>query len=221
MSKSAIIFDLDGTLIDSRADLATAINLTRRAYGLPPLPVPLVAALVGEGLRKLVERALPEIAVASQADAVERTRIHYGEHLLDETQLYPGVMPALQQLEQRNWTLAVVTNKPQEFTETILQGLAIRSFFAVIIGGGTGTKLKPDPEPLWLALERAGAATGGSWIVGDHFTDMEAGRRAGLSRCFCRYGFGDLRDETFDLAVNRLTEFTDHLEQHRLKHGGI
>ena len=221
MTPAAIIFDLDGTLVDSRADLATAINLTRRDFELPPLPVPAVAAMVGEGLRKLVERALPEIAAARQAEAVERARAHYGEHLLDETRLYPDVIPVLNRLAARGWALAIVTNKPQEFTESILLGLAIQPFFRVIIGGGVCPKLKPDPEPLLLALERIGASADGSWIVGDHFTDMEAGRRAGLSRCFCRYGFGDLRDEAFDLAIERLSEFTEHLEQHRIMHGGI
>lgn len=202
---SCILFDLDGTLIDSRADLALAVNLTRRDAGLPPLPDARVVEFVGEGLRTLVARALPERPEELDA-AVERARGHYGRHLLDRTVLYPGVKAALAELRGLGYALAVVTNKPQEFTDTILRGLDIADAFLTTVGGGACPQLKPDPAPLHLALARCGAAAAGSWMVGDHFTDLEAGRRAGLRRCFCRYGFGDPRGEGWDLAVDALPE---------------
>lgn len=207
----AVFFDLDGTLIDSRGDLATAVNLTRCDYGLPPLSPALVATYVGEGLRCLVDRALPERRGGLE-EAVDRTRAHYRAHLLDATRLYPGVREALMALGTQGWRRAVVTNKPREFVEPILAGLGVADAFEALVGGGEAAALKPDPAPLILAGARLGlAGLAGSWMVGDHFTDLEAARRAGMRRCFCRYGFGDPRDEMCDLAVDTLVELAAHL----------
>ena len=208
---SAVFFDLDGTLIDSRADLAAAVNCTRGDFDLPSLPPERVAAFVGEGLRRLVERALPEFP-ARVEEAVTRTRGHYREHLLDQTTLYPGVADGLQRLVAQGWRCAVVTNKPREFVDLLLQGLGIDRLFGALVGGGETAALKPDPAPLRLAAERLGRRDlVGCWIAGDHFTDLEAGRRAGIRRCYCRYGFGDPRDEPYDLAVDSLVEMAEHL----------
>jgi phosphoglycolate phosphatase len=205
----AIFFDLDGTLIDSRADLATAVNLTRLDFGLPELPAAQVASYVGEGLRALVSRAMPENP--AQLDmAVARARAQYGVHLLDRTTLYPGVAEALRMLGARGWKRAVVTNKPREFIRPILEGLGVAGEFEALVGGGDTAVLKPDPAPVLLAASRLGIADlRGSWMAGDHFTDLEAGRRLGLQRCFCRYGFGELRGEGFDLAVDSLVELAE------------
>ncbi len=209
---NAIIFDLDGTLIDSRADLTTAVNLTRRGFGLEPLPLETVAKFVGEGLRNLISRAWPDAGDRLDA-AVEQARRHYGQHLLDETVLYPGVETAVRGLHAAGWKLGVVTNKPQEFSDEILRGFGLHGCFSMVIGGGSGLPMKPDPAPLLAVLERCGVkASPDSWMAGDHFTDLEAGRRAGLSRCYCRFGFGDPRDEAYDLAVDSLPEFVEHLQ---------
>jgi len=184
-----VIFDLDGTLIDSRADLALAVNLTRADLGLPPLPQDQVVGYVGEGVRNLLTRALPECPERLD-QALALNQRHYQAHLLDHTRLYPGVLPALEALAARDVGLMVVTNKPREFTARILAGLGVAPLMAAVVGGGDCPRLKPDPEPLLLALGRAGCGVPGSWIAGDHFTDLEAGRRAGLNRCLCRYGSG-------------------------------
>jgi phosphoglycolate phosphatase len=209
--RAGIIFDLDGTLIDSRADLALAVNLTRAELDLPPIPEDQVVGYVGEGVRTLLTRAIPERPQQLER-ALAINQRHYRAHLLDRTRLYPGVMAALEQLRQRELPLMVVTNKPRAFTDLILEGLGIARLMAAVVGGGDCPGLKPDPAPLLLALERAGCAAAGSWMAGDHFTDLEAGRRAGLKRCFCRYGFGDPRTESWDLAVDVLTQLADHLE---------
>ena len=202
----AVFFDLDGTLIDSRADLATAVNLTRLEFGLPELPAAQVASYVGEGLRVLVSRAMPDDPVRLD-EAVARARAHYGAHLLDRTTLYPGVAEALRMLGAQGWMRAVVTNKPREFVRPILEGLGVAGEFEALVGGGDTAVLKPDPAPVLLAAARLGLEKlRGCWVAGDHFTDMEAGRRLGLRRCFCRYGFGELRGEKFDLAVDSLVE---------------
>jgi phosphoglycolate phosphatase len=200
-------FDLDGTLIDSRADLAKAVNLTRADYGLPPLPVDVVAGYVGEGIRPLLARSLPGWPGPLE-EAVDIARRHYFEHLLDETALYPGVVDALQRLHDAGWKLAVVTNKPIHFVEPILHGLGLRAFFAALVGGDDGVALKPDPAPIRLAAERMGlTGLAGGWMIGDHHTDLEAGRRAGLRRCYCRVGFGDPQGESYEMAVDSLDEF--------------
>ncbi len=208
--QNGVIFDLDGTLIDSRADLALAVNLTRADLGLAPLPQDQVVGYVGEGVRKLLARALPECPERlDQALAINQR--HYQAHLLDRTCLYPGVRPALEALAGRGLRLMVVTNKPRDFTDRILEGLGIAPLLAAVVGGGDCPQLKPDPAPLYLALGRAGCSAQGSWIAGDHFTDLEAGRRAGLKRCYCRYGFGAPGSEGWDLAVDRLAELAEHL----------
>lgn len=207
----AVFFDLDGTLVDSRADLALAVNLTRHDYGLPLLPVAQVASYVGEGLRLLVARALPE-RPESLDDGVARTRGHYATHLLDQTTLYPGVREGLQRLGAQGWQRAVVTNKPRDFVQPILAGLGVAELFEALVGGGDAPVLKPDPALIHLAAARLGLSSlSGCWMVGDHFTDLEAGRRAGVRRCFCRYGFGTPREEPFDLAVDSLIELADQL----------
>jgi phosphoglycolate phosphatase len=207
---NGIIFDLDGTLIDSRADLALAVNLTREELGLAAIPQAEVVGYVGEGVRRLLSRAIPELP--QQLDrALAINQRHYRAHLLDQTTLYPGVGAALERFRRAGIPLMVVTNKPREFTDLILAGLEIATFMSAVVGGGDCPGLKPDPAPLLMALEQSGCGAEGSWMVGDHFTDLEAGRRAGLKRCLCRYGFGDPGLETWDLAVDELTELADYL----------
>ncbi|WP_306600990.1 HAD family hydrolase [Geothrix sp. 21YS21S-2] len=206
----AVLFDLDGTLVDSRADLATGVNLTRVDLGLPPLEPAQVAGFVGDGVRKLLTRSLPECPGRLE-EALELNRGHYGRHLLDATRLYPGVQAALEAVRAGGFRLAVVTNKPREFTLPILEGLGVLGLFGTVVAGGDCPDLKPDPRPLLLALERCGSGAEGSWIAGDHHTDLEAGRRAGVKRCLCRYGFGTPGGEAWDLAVENLQELASHL----------
>lgn len=201
------LFDLDGTLIDSREDLAFAVNLTRQDFGLAPKSVEAVVKCVGEGVRILIQRAIPERPELWDEMLVHQ-RKHYGDHLLDRTKLYPGVKETLQALGNAGWKLGVVTNKPSAATLKILEGLGVLSCFEAVVGGGDCPALKPDPAPLLLAAQRMGVELAPQdWMVGDNFTDLEAGARAGVRRCYCRYGFGDLRGAAYDLAVDRLDEF--------------
>lgn len=203
------LFDLDGTLIDSRADIALAVNLTRQDFGLPPKPEREIVACVGEGVRLLIERASPERPDLWDAMLL-RQREHYRDHLLDQTALYPGVTQTLRHLCDAGWRLGVVTNKPGSFTRPILEGLGVLGYFGAVVGGGDCPELKPDPAPLRLAAAQLGVTLdAGDWMIGDHVTDLEAGRRAGVKRCFCRFGFGEVRGESYELAVDRLDDFLD------------
>ena len=196
------LFDLDGTLIDSRADLALAVNLTRADFGLPPLPEPAVVAAIGEGIRALLTRTIPERA--DQLDTLlQHQRAHYSAHFLDRTVLYPDMAEVLRTLKTRGWKLGVVTNKPAHFIRPILEGLGVLGLFDALIGGGDCPLLKPDPTPLRLAAERMGTILDEhDWMIGDHCTDLDSAANAGIKSCFCRFGFGEQRAATFTVAVD-------------------
>lgn len=190
------IFDLDGTLIDPRVDLAGAVNAALAAAGRPPQPVERIAAYVGDGVHRLLARAFEIDDAASQealagtlAGALAVFRAHYREHCLDHTRLYPGVLETLEHF--RDKAHAVVSNKPEDFSRLIIDRLGLGRHIRVVVGGGSATALKPDPAPVLLALERLGVDAAGAVMVGDGLTDLEAGRRAGLRTCAVAYGIGD------------------------------
>ncbi len=194
-------FDLDGTLIDSRADLAASVNLTRAAYSLPPLPQSQIVAAVGEGMTNLLTRTCPELAGKIDA-ALPVMRAHYAANLTGATTLYPGVEPMLRALRANGFTLAVVSNKPAPFIAPILRRFGLLEAFSAIVGGGDTPLLKPDPAPLLLAAQRMRAPlTPADWVIGDHHTDLAMARSLGLKSCFCTYGFGDARGETANAAA--------------------
>jgi len=206
----ALLFDLDGTLVDSREDLATGVNLTRGDLGLAPLDPAVVAGYVGDGVRALLTRALPECPERLE-EALALNRGHYRAHLLDRTRAYPGAPEALAALAGAGYRLGVVTNKPREFTLPLLEGLGLLPRFGAVVAGGDAPALKPDPAGLLQALQALGCGPEGSWMVGDHCTDLEAGRRAGLQRCLCRFGFGDPKEEGWDLAIEGFGDLVRHL----------
>jgi phosphoglycolate phosphatase len=199
------IFDLDGTLIDSREDLATGINLTRHDFGLPPLSLTTVVSYIGEGVRKLCERSFKDTGIALE-ETLPHMKAHYRAHFLDQTHLYPGVEEGLQTLHERGYQLTVLTNKPQDATNTILAGLKIDHLFRKIIGGGGDFAMKPDPEALLYLMREIGSEPQHTYMVGDHYTDMEAGRRAGCIRAYAAWGFGNLHEEKFDIKAESFAD---------------
>lgn len=208
-----LMFDLDGTLIDSGPDLAAAINLTRKDYGLGPRTAADIIACVGEGMRKLVERAIPE-KPELWPEMLTRQLANYSAHCLDQTALYPDVRKTLEWLMSQGHALAVVTNKPASLTHQILEGLGILPLFGAVVAGGDCPMLKPDPAPLRLAAQRLNRTlVPTDWIVGDNFTDLAAGTRAGIRRCFCTFGYGHPRGESFDCSIARFPEFSDALQK--------
>lgn len=187
---SILIFDLDGTLIDSRADLALAINLMRADFGLPPFSLDTVVSMVGDGIQRLMTRALHDLHTPWEMEtAVAAMRRHYQDHLLDETKLYPHVAETLAILKN-NWRLAVATNKTTSEAKKICQQLGIADLLDTIVGGSCCQHLKPHPGLLLRAIELTGSSAAGSWMIGDHRTDLGAAQAAGVRGCFCSYGFG-------------------------------
>lgn len=202
------VFDLDGTLIDSREDLANAVNLMRAEFGLEPLPLATVVSFVGDGMRKLVERALKGETVCVDG-AIAAMKDAYRLNLVERTTLYPGVFDGVYALKDAGWTLAVISNKPTEFCRIILDRFRIEMAFSHVIGGGPEFPLKPDPSSLNFILESAKAQASASWMVGDNHTDLEAGARAGMKKCYAAYGFGDIQGKAYDLKAAKFSDFVD------------
>lgn len=186
MSYTTLLFDLDGTLVDSVADLATAVNLLRGELELPPLLLPAVREFVGDGARELVRRALPEGLFEERQ--LQRFLLLYGEHLADQTSVYPGIRELLNLYSPAS--LAIVTNKPLALTLRLLELLELKECFAAVIGGDSAPVKKPSPVPVRMALHRLGRPATGAIMIGDHHTDLRAGHGAGVATCFCAWGLG-------------------------------
>ncbi|MFQ5579099.1 MAG: HAD family hydrolase [Nitrospiria bacterium] len=197
-----LIFDLDGTLIDSKRDIAKSVNLTFRDLGLPEKPNETIYGYVGNGVRKLILDAVESTDMRLVDRALEVFRAHYLEHLLDETSLYPGIRDVLVHFHQTK--MAIVTNKPHVYTEKILEGLGVDKAFDLIIGSEPDTRLKPHPEMILKTLETLDASTSEAVMIGDSLNDIYAARSAGVRSCAVSYGFGDadeLRSEHPDFFV--------------------
>lgn len=216
----AVLFDLDGTLVDSVPDLATAVDATLAEFGREPAGEARVREWVGNGAQRLVKRALtgsmdgePPAALFEQA--FPRFLEHYGRHLSDRSRLYPGVAEALATLRAQGLALAVVTNKPERFVAPLLSALGIARDFAVVVGGDTLARKKPHPAPLLHAADALGAAPAATLMVGDSRNDVLAARAAGMGIVCVPYGYNhgeDIRLAAPDAVVEDLRELASLLK---------
>jgi len=191
-----LIFDLDGTLIDSKLDLAHAVNATRNHLGMPPLEHELIYSYVGNGAPVLVRRALgPEVSEETVNAALEYFLAYYREHMLDYTVLYPGVRDTLAKLDNGERRLAVLTNKPVRISQAILDGLDVGRHFFRIYGGNSFEQKKPHPIGVETLLRETGASKDRAVMVGDSAVDIQTARNAGIPSCGVTYGF---QPETFE-----------------------
>ncbi len=188
MNIRALAFDLDGTLVDSVAELAQAANAMRAAFGLPAASLVEVSHWVGNGIPRLIERALAELPAPPLDEASALFSAAYLDGLGQPGSLYPGVAEILPQLAAR-WPLAVITNKKALFTEPLLQRLGIRHHFALVVSGDTTARSKPDPLPLLYAAEQLQVAVGDWLMIGDSRNDMQAARAAGMGAVGLTYGY--------------------------------
>lgn len=203
---SLIIFDLDGTLIDSKADIAASVNAALSQEGFPTLPPTTIQGFVGRGLSNLIQDTLGRPREEEVKRVARAFWNHYMEHLLDETVLYPGVISFLEKTSDRD--RAVVTNKPYEFSKKILEGLKIDRHFRWVIGGDSLPVQKPSPEvfqPIFNDFEEKPLGI----IIGDSQIDIDCGKAAGLLTCGVTYGYRD-RGEIIaakpDFIVDRFEE---------------
>jgi phosphoglycolate phosphatase len=186
---AALVFDLDGTLIDSRRDIAAALNSMRAGYGLPPLSLEQVVPMVGEGARVLVERAVGRELPAAEIEPALRIYLSkYDDILLDSTRPYTGVPEMLAALAPA-YPLALLSNKGEAPSRRILEGLGLASYFRLILGGDSLPTRKPDPEGLRRVAERLGVPPAGLLLVGDTGIDAATAQAAGCAFCLVEWGF--------------------------------
>ncbi len=220
-----VIFDLDGTLIDSRLDLVHSVNAALRHIGRPELPEDVIASYVGDGAPILIQRALGGETVDESVvrKGLEFFLSYYREHKLDHTTVYPGVSEALAAIQNSQngvpRKMAVLSNKPVIPSRAIVEALGLGPFFSQIYGGNSFPTKKPDPEGVRMLLEEHGARPEQAVIVGDSHLDIRTGRNAGLHTIGVTYGFAPhtLEDEPPDVLVDSPREFADVFARHTEK----
>ncbi|MBA0084735.1 MAG: HAD-IA family hydrolase [Acidobacteria bacterium Pan2503] len=209
----ALIFDLDGTLIDSKQDLIRSVNAMLAEMGREKLHEDTISGYIGHGAPKLVARALGNGAAEKEREQALRFFLaHYEAHKLESTCPYPGVAEALEEL--REFPMAVLTNKPVRVSRRIVEGLGLEKYFRVVYGGNSFDTKKPDPLGARKILEELGAAAGETLLVGDSEVDVQTARNAGTLAATVNYGFGthDRVAYPADVYLERLTDLAPLLE---------
>jgi len=207
-----LIFDLDGTLIDSKLDLAHAVNAARGHAGMEPLDNETVYSYVGEGAPTLIRRALgPGASDEMVRSALEFFLAYYNQHLIDYTLLYPGVRETLDRLTSGGVRMAVLTNKPVRMSKAIVEALGVASHFAQVYGGNSFEQKKPHPVGIETLVTECGVTRDRTMMVGDSAVDIRTARNAEVQVCGVTYGFQPetLIEHPPDLLVDRIEQLGD------------
>ena len=207
-----LIFDLDGTLADTKLDLANSVNAARAHFGLEALPNELVYSYVGHGAPVLIRKALgPGHTDEEVQRALEYFLSCYRDRMLENTTLYPGVRESLERLKAEGIPMAVLTNKPVRFSQEILKGLGVGEYFFRVYGGNSFEQKKPDPWGVEMLLVEAGVSKEQALMVGDSAVDVFTARNAGIAVCGVTYGFQpeSLAAEPPDILVERMEDLVD------------
>ncbi len=213
MSIKLVIFDLDGTLVDSSPDIRTAINIAIEPYGARPVSVELTRELVGEGITRLMEKVIEiESLLVATETLVERFLAYYSVHLVELTSVYAGVHETLAMLS--GYRKAIVSNKREDLSRRSLEMLGLAPHFDLVVGSETAPAKKPSPVPIFYVLDRLGLRPADAVIVGDSPYDIEAGRSAGIKTVAVTYGYRSaelLRDA--DALIDSMTQLPEILAQ--------
>ena len=206
------IFDLDGTLIDSKVDIANSVNHTLTSLSLPTLDHSLIYTYVGNGVVVLLEKVLASSNRSNVSKkALEMFLKHYEEHLLDKTGLYPNVLEILEYFSDVK--MGLVSNKPERFVNKILKGLRVDRFFPEVIGGDTLKTKKPEPEGVNKVISAFNADPDKTVIIGDGGVDVQTGKRVGIHTCGVSYGLRDrkeLVEAEADIIIDDILELKNH-----------
>jgi phosphoglycolate phosphatase len=215
MAVKLIIFDLDGTLVDSSVDIAHAINYALEGSSVPTVTVRQTIAIIGEGITSLFEKIIENNGLSADKDLlISRFLDHYSAHLTDNTQVYPGVRETLEALN--GYPKAVISNKREDLSLKVLELLGIRKYFDVVVGSDTTAERKPSPVPIQHVLTRLDVKPGNAVIVGDSNLDIEAGKAAGIATIAVTYGYRPLHMlKGADHMVNTMPEIIKIVEEYK------
>jgi phosphoglycolate phosphatase len=205
--RPVLIFDLDGTLVDSKKDLTASVNYIRTRFDLPVLTEEEIARFIGNGALMLIRRALDTRATEDNVQAgLQMFLSYYRAHMLDNTALYPGVRETLDKLG--DCKLAVLTNKPIHFSCAMLDGLGIYRHFTVVYGGNSFDYKKPDPVGIYQILSDTKGQRDKTWMIGDSAVDVLTGRNAGVTTCGVTYGYATetFKDAQPDFLIDTFPE---------------
>lgn len=205
--RPVLIFDLDGTLVDSKKDLTASVNYIRQEFDLPALTEEEIGRFIGDGALMLIRRALATKATEANVQAgLQQFLQYYRAHMLDSTRLYPGVRETLDHLADCH--LAVLTNKPVHFSCAMLDGLGIYKHFTSVYGGNSFEHKKPDPVGVYQILSDTKGERDRTWIVGDSAVDVLTGRNARIKTCGVTYGYvaETFKDTPPDFLIDRFND---------------
>lgn len=219
METGAVLFDLDGTLVDSLPDLVAALNRLLAEQDLRAITIDEAVTMVGDGAGALVARALSHLqSPVEEAELTEewlpRFLAHYDQGLTVETKLYPGALETLVQLERGGWRQGLCTNKPEAPSREILQAYGLLPFLPVVIGGDTLAERKPSAMPVLTAIERLGASPGRSVMVGDSKNDVLSAHAAGIPAIAVSFGYSlaPAKELGADVVIDHLSQLPDAVE---------
>jgi len=212
LAGATVVFDLDGTLVDTAPDLVGALNEILRQERLPPLPLEAARNLIGHGARRLLERGFEAagtpLPAHREGELFDRFIAHYRAHIADESRPFPGAAPALQALIAEGARLAICTNKPTDLATALLEALDLQRLFAAVVGPDAARARKPDPRHLAAAVAAAGGALDRTVMVGDASTDAEAARGAGVPLVLVSFGYTEIAPAELapDVLIGRFEE---------------
>ena len=207
---SLIVYDFDGTLVDTLFDIADAVNLSLNELGLRTLSPATIRKYVGKGVERLMAQSIDGTGYTDLPRAVELFRRHYSENLMNHTRFYPSGREILDHFRDKKQ--AICSNKPEDFVRRILESLKSLDYFDAILGGDSVESKKPDPEGLLHLLDRFQCSPEMAVLVGDSPVDIETGKRAGVYTCVVNYGLGDPKEIASvgpDCSIDHLSELKD------------
>ncbi len=195
--KKLIIFDLDGTIEDSRLDMSLSVNRIRKIYNLPELPIDAIKMLVNKGMDFLYRNCFPELIIDNKIpqNLINKYEWDYSEHIVDNTRIYENIDKVIENLSRKN-ILFIYTNKPEKLSKLLLQKLNLLQYFTKIIGGDSHIKSKPSIEPIWDAINELQLEIEEIFTIGDSEADIKTGKNLNGKTIWCKWGYSILTPET-------------------------
>jgi 2-phosphoglycolate phosphatase len=209
----AVLFDLDGTLVDTAPDLCAAANALRARAGLAAMEVGQLRPAVSRGSRAMLALALPQLDAAAREDWVEPFLASYAGAIAVHSRLFDGVAEVLAAIERDGASWGIVTNKPAGLARQLVRALGLEPRCGVLVGGDTLPVRKPDPQPLWLACDELGVAPGSALYVGDDARDVQAARAAGMRSVAAAWGYRDAAERIEDWGADAVLQAPRELLQ--------